>query len=144
VDQAIANAQLENQAAQTQANIAGKEQEYGLAGANALTKAGAEQQAYEQAKIEAPLKTATNASTLLKGYTVPTSSIETFKGPMAGVYGNSPLSQVAGLGTLMGSAFNSTTSPSGATSSGWGNQFANWLGKQFTPDQPEQLSGPTD
>jgi hypothetical protein len=147
VDQAIANAQLENQAAQTQANIAGKEQEYGLAGANALTKAGAEQQAFEQAKIEAPLKTATNASTLLKGYTMPTTSTETYKGPMAGVYGNSPLSQVAGLGTLLGSAFNTTTSPSGATSNGWGNQFASWLGKQFTPsapDQPEQLSGPTD
>lgn len=143
VDQAIQNAQLENQAAQTQANIAGKEQELGLAGANALTKAGAEQQAYEQAKIEAPLKTATNAAALLKGYTIPTSSTETYKGPMAGVYGNSPLSQVAGLGTLMGSAFN--TSSSG--SPGWGTQFANWIGKQFSSsggsssDMPEELGG---
>lgn len=140
VDQAIQNAQLQNQAAQTQANIAGKEQELGLAGANALTKAGAEQQAYEQAKIEAPLKTATNAAALLKGYTIPTTSVETYKGPMAGVYGNSPLSQVAGLGTLMGSAFNTGT----GGSSGWGTQFANWVGNQFKSDQPEQLSGPTD
>ena len=132
VDQAIQNAQLENQAAQTQANIAGKEQELGLAGANALTKAGAEQQAYEQAKIEAPLKTATNAAALLKGYTIPTSSTETYKGPMAGVYGNSPLSQVAGLGTLLGSAFNTTTTPSGGTTTGWGTQFADWVGKQFS------------
>jgi len=146
VDQAIANAQLQNQAAQTQASIAGKEQELGLAGANALTKAGAEQQAYEQAKIEAPLKTATNAAALLKGYTIPTSSTETYKGPMAGVYGNSPLSQVAGLGTLIGSAFNTTTTPSGGTNQGWGNQFVDWIGKQFssTPSGPEQLSGPTD
>jgi hypothetical protein len=127
VEQAIQNAQLQNQAAQTQANIAGKEQELGLAGANALTKAGAEQQAYEQAKIDAPLKTATNAAALLKGYTIPTSSTETYKGPMAGVYGNSPLSQVAGLSTLFGSAFNT---PSGGGSA-WGKQFTDWLGKQF-------------
>jgi hypothetical protein len=146
VDQAIQNAQLQNQAAQTQANIAGKEQEYGLAGANALTKAGAEQQAYEQAKIEAPLKTATNAAALLKGYTIPTSSTETYKGPMAGVYGNSPLSQVAGLGALLSSAFNTTTTAGGGTNKGWGNQFIDWLGTQFKsePDQPEQLSGPTE
>ena len=147
VDQAIQNAQLENQAAQTQGNLAGKEQELGLAGANAMTKAGSELQAFEQAKIDAPLKTATNAAQLLKGYTVPTSTTETFKGPMAGVYGNSPLSQVAGLSALLGSAFNPTSSGN----SPWGNQFATWLGKQFgggttpaAPDQPEQLSGPTD
>jgi hypothetical protein len=119
VEQALQNAQIENQAAQTQANIAAKEQELGLAGASALTKAGAEQQAYEQAKIEAPLKTAANAAALLKGYTIPTTSTETYKGPMAGVYGNSPLSQIAGLGTLLGSGFN--------TSTGWGNQLMNWL-----------------
>ena len=119
VDQAIQNAQAQNQAAQTQASIAGKEQEFGLAGANALTKAGAEQQAYEQAKIDAPLKTAANAAALLKGYTIPTTSTETYKGPMAGVYGNSPLSQISGLGTLLGSGFN--------TSSGWGNQLMKWI-----------------
>lgn len=155
VDQAIQNAQLENQAAQTQANIAGKEQEYGLAGANAMTKAGAEQQAFEQAKIDAPLKTATNAAALLKGYTIPTSSTEKFTGPMAGVYGNSPLSQISGLSTLFGSAFNANN--------GWGKQFIDFLGKQiggissggsgntggdgsYTPieeppsDEPEELS----
>lgn len=134
VDQAIQNAQLENQAAQTQGNLASKEQELGLAGANAMTKAGSELQAFEQAKIDAPLKTATNAAQLLKGYTVPTSTTETFKGPMAGVYGNSPLSQVAGLSALLGSAFN----PTSGGNSAWGNQFVSWLGKQFgsgtTPD----------
>ena len=119
VDQALQNAQAENQAAQTQANIAAREQELGLAGANALTKAGAEQQAYEQAKIEAPLKTAANAAALLKNYTIPTTSTETYKGPMAGVYGNSPLSQISGLGALLGSGFN--------TPSGWGNQLMKWL-----------------
>ena len=138
VDQAIQNAQAQNQAAQTQASIAGKEQEFGLAGANALTKAGAEQQAYEQAKIDAPLKTAANAAALLKGYTIPTTSTETYKGPMAGVYGNSPLSQISGLGTLLGSGFN--------TSSGWGNQLMKWInsgssdgGSGTTPEEQAVL-----
>ena len=136
VDQAIQNAQAQNQAAQTQASIAGKEQELGLAGANALTKAGAEQQAFEQAKIEAPLKTAANAAALLKGYTIPTTSTETYKGPMAGVYGNSPLSQIAGLGTLLGSGFN--------TSTGWGNQLMKWLSSGTTGDTTGGTTGGTE
>lgn len=103
VDQAIQNAQLENQAAQTQKDIASKEQELGLAGASAMTKAGAEQQAYKQAIIDAPLKNATNAAQLLKGYTIPTTTKEDFTGPIAGVYQNSPLSQISGLGTLLAS-----------------------------------------
>jgi hypothetical protein len=106
VKNALTNAQLQNQAAQTQGNLAAQEQTLGLAGAGAETKAGAEQQAFEQAKIEAPLKQATNAAQLMKGYTIPTSTTETFKGPIAGVYANSPLSQVAGLGTLLASGTN--------------------------------------
>jgi hypothetical protein len=106
VKNALTNAQLQNQAAQTQGTLAAQEQTLGLAGAGAETKAGAEQQAFNQAQIEAPLKQATNASQLLKNYTIPTTSTETYKGPMAGVYANSPLSQVAGLGTLLASGTN--------------------------------------
>jgi hypothetical protein len=106
VKNAISNAQLENQAAQTQGVLAGKEQELGLTGAGALTKAGEEQQKFNQSIIDAPLKNATNAAQLLKGYTVPTSTTETFKGPIAGTYSNSPLSQIAGLGTLLASGTN--------------------------------------
>jgi hypothetical protein len=103
VDQAIQNAQLENQAAKTQADIASKEQELGLSGASAMTKAGAEKQAYTQSIIDAPLKNAANVSQLLKGYTIPTSTTEDFTGPIAGVYSPSPLSQISGLGTLLAS-----------------------------------------
>jgi hypothetical protein len=112
-------ANLQNQVAQTQGNLAGQEQALGLAGAGALTKAGAEQQAYNQSIIDAPLKTAANAAALMKGYTIPTTSTETYKGPMAGVYGSSPLSQISGLGALLGSGFNEK--------SGWGNRFLDWL-----------------
>jgi hypothetical protein len=136
VKNAIANAQLQNQAATTQGNLAAQEQTLGLAGAGAETKAGAEQQAYEQAKIEAPLKQATNAAALMKGYTVPTSTTETYKGPMAGVYANSPLSQIAGLGTLVASGTN-------AKGTGWLDRAISSIGSSFPGSGPEQVGGPT-
>ena len=102
-------ANLQNQVAQTQGTLAEREQTLGLTGAGALTKAGAEQQAYNQSIIDAPLKTAANAAALMKGYTIPTTSTETFKGPMPGAYGPSTLSQMVGLGSLIGSGVADTT-----------------------------------
>jgi len=119
LDAALSEAQLQNQVAQTQGELASREQALGLAGTGAMTKAGAEQQAYEQAKINAPLTNATNVAALLKGYQVPTSVTETYKGPMAGVYGTSPLSQLTGLGALIGSGLSGTTNAAGATTPGW-------------------------
>ena len=100
VNQALQNLGIQNQAAQTQGVLAGKEQELGLAGANALTAAGAQEQAQRQAEINAPLTQATNVANLMKGYNVPVTTTEKFTGPIAGVYGTSPLAQVTGLGTL--------------------------------------------
>lgn len=107
---ALQNLQLQNQAAQTQGVLAGKEQELGLTGAEAMLNAGAKQQAQEQAKIEAPLKMATNASALLRGYTVPTSTSQRYTGPMPGAYSASPLQQIAGLGALFASSGTGGTS----------------------------------
>ena len=84
-------------------------QELGLAGANALTAAGAQEQAQRQAEINAPLTQATNVANLMKGYNVPVTTTEKFTGPIAGVYGTSPLAQVTGLGTLIGSGLSDTT-----------------------------------
>ena len=100
---ALQEAQLQNQVAQTQGALAGKEQELGLTGAGALTKAGAEQQAYEQSLRDANLKNATNVAALLRQYNIPTTVSETYKGPMAGVYGTSPLATLTGLLSLIGS-----------------------------------------
>jgi hypothetical protein len=124
LDAAISEAQNQNQVAQTQGSLAGKEQELGLTGAGAQTKAGAEQQAFEQAKIDAPLKQASNVAALLRGYQVPTTVTEKFTGPKAGVYGLSPLSQLTGLGSLIGSGLGSTTTKDAA-----GNVITkdNWL-----------------
>lgn len=128
VSQAIQNAQVQNQGAQTQGTLAGQEQALGLTGAGALTKAGAEQQAQQQAIINAPLTQATNVSNLLKGYQVPSSTTQTYTGPLPGAYANSPLSQIAGLGTLLGSAFNQTVDAKGnVVNNPFGTQFVNWI-----------------
>lgn len=91
-------------AARAQSDIAGKEQELGLTGANALVKAGAERQKYEQSKLDYPMTNAANAAGLLRNYQVPISSTDVWKGPKAGSYQLSPLQQATNLVGVLGSA----------------------------------------
>jgi hypothetical protein len=112
---ALQNLQLQNQAATTQGNLAAQEQNLGLTGAQAMLNAGAQKQALEQAKIDAPLKQASNAAALLRGYNVPTSTTQTYKGPMPGAYSASPLQQIAGLATLFASGAGGTSAASGVS-----------------------------
>jgi hypothetical protein len=100
---ALDEAQLQNLVASTQGKLSDQEQQQALTGAGALTKAGAEKQAYEQAKIDAPLKNATNVSGLMRGYTMPLSQTSTFLGPKAGNYQMSDLQQVLGALSAVGS-----------------------------------------
>jgi hypothetical protein len=94
---------LQNRAAQTQATIAQKEQELGLLGAGALTKAGAEKQAFEQAKLDYPLKQATTAAALMRGFQIPTTQTTTEVGPKTeGYYQKSPLQQILGVLSTLG------------------------------------------
>lgn len=93
---------LQRQAAETQANIAGKAQEFGLTGAGALTKGGAERQAYEQAKLDYPLKQATTAAALMRGFQIPTTQTSEFVGPKPGAYQTSPLSNILGVLSVLG------------------------------------------
>ena len=101
---ALDEAQLENEVAKTQLGLARGAQEMGLTGAGALTKAGAERQAYEQSVLDAPLKNATTAAALLRGYQFPMAREEKRVGPLAGAYGASPLQTATGLIGLLGSA----------------------------------------
>jgi len=102
---ALDEAQLKDTSAKTQGALAAQEQNLGLTGAGALTKAGAEQQAYQQSLLDAPLKTATSASALMKGYTVPNQINQTVTGPgQAGQYSRSDLENVMGVLSLLGSA----------------------------------------
>jgi len=101
---ALDEAQLQNLVAGTQGKLSQQELEMGLTGAGALTKAGAERQAYEQSLLDQPLKTATAASNLMRGYTVPGNQTVTFTGPKAGAYQKSDLEQLLGGISMVGSA----------------------------------------
>jgi hypothetical protein len=103
---ALDEAQLQNLTAGTQGKLAQQELESGLTGVGALTKAGAERQAYEQSLLDQPLKTATTASGLMRNYTIPQNQTQTFVGPKAGSYQQSDLASIlqamAGVGSVAG------------------------------------------
>jgi hypothetical protein len=101
---AIDEMQGQTAASRAQAEIAGKEQELGLTGAQALTKAGAERQKYQQSMLDYPMTQATNVSGLMRGYQIPLTSEQKFVGPEAGAYQQSPLATATGLLGVLGSA----------------------------------------
>jgi len=108
LDAALRNAGLLNETAKTQADIAAQTQGLGLKETGALTAAGAGQQAYQQSLLDAPLKTAANVAPLLEKYKVPTGTTQTFVGPKAGAYQNSPLANITSLASLAGAATTGT------------------------------------
>lgn len=101
---------LLNQAAQTQGTLASTEQKLGLAGTEALSNLGAQQQKQAQALINAPLTTAANAANIFTNLKVPTTVSSVSNAPIPGAYANSPLSQIAGLGTLFASGAGGSSS----------------------------------
>jgi len=112
----ISNADIATQAQQQQAmqqditnqlaasgqlqNIANQTQTLGLGDVNALSTMGAQEQTNLQNAQNFPMQQLTNESTLLKGYTIPTSVSSTYTGPIPGAYQASPLQQISGLGAL--------------------------------------------
>jgi len=100
---ALDEAQLQNLAAGTQGKLSQQELDMALTGAGALTKAGAERQGYEQRLLDQPLKTATAASNLMRGYTVPGNQTVTFTGPKAGAYQTSGLADILNAVSVAGS-----------------------------------------
>ena len=105
---ALDEAQLQNLVAGTQGKLSQQELEMALTGAGALTKAGAERQGYEQSLLDQPLKTATAASNLMRGYTVPGNQTVTFTGPKAGAYQTSGLADILNAMSVVGSAAGGT------------------------------------
>ena len=67
---------LQNQVAQTQGQLAGKEQELGLKGASALTAAGTAQQQYKQSVLDYDLTNALNSMKTLSGLTIPQGTVK--------------------------------------------------------------------
>lgn len=92
----------QNQAAQIQGNLAKSAQELGLGEMGALQQAGTTQQAYEQAKIDAPMKIATAVGNLMAGKTIPMVDTSKFVGPKAGAYQVSDLNSILGIAATLG------------------------------------------
>ena len=103
LETALNELQALNQSAQTQSGLASKAQELGLTSAGALTKGGAERQAFEQSKLDYPLRTATTVSNLMRGYQVPVDRTQKFVGPQAPYYSKSPLENAITIAALLGS-----------------------------------------
>jgi hypothetical protein len=103
LDAALKEMGLETEAAKAQSGIAKTAQELGLGESKALMDQGTAMQTYQQALRDAPLKTATQAQALLRGFQVPLGETTGFVGPgQAGQYSVSPLSAVTGIMSMLG------------------------------------------
>jgi hypothetical protein len=91
------------QAGQGFENLGQAQQGLGLSGLKAMSEYGGQQQALGQKMLDYPMAQTQAFSQLLKGYQVPGGTIRQTTGPEAGAYSNSPLSQIAGLLTGLGS-----------------------------------------
>jgi len=109
VTQALQQQQNQGQIANVQGQLGTGLESATVQGLNAGASLGAQSQAQNQALINAPLNTATNVAGLLRGYTVPTATTQTYSGP-ASSYGASPLGQIAGLASLFAGGNNSAVS----------------------------------
>jgi len=97
------------QAGQAFGNLGTQQNQLGTTGLNELNTLGEKEQAQGQKLMDYPLAQTQNFAKLLQGYTMPTGQVQQITAPgTQGNYTNSPLSQIAGLGTLL-AAFNGST-----------------------------------
>ena len=89
-----------------------------LADLNALATMGAQQQTIGQNEKLFPLQAALQGAQAIRGYSVPTGVSSTYTGPIPGAYAASPLSQIAGLGSIIG----------GVSNTPFGKSVGNFLG----------------
>lgn len=87
---------LDLQAAEQLGKLSGQQYTQGVGGLDVLSKLGAQQQAQEQARLDYPLSLAERRASIMKGFQVPMSTEQTYKGPMPGAYSPSPLQQILG------------------------------------------------
>ena len=91
-----------NNSAQIGGQLATTTQALGLGDVNALNTLGTQQQQIRQAEQLFPLQMAQAQAGLMQGINVPTGVTSQYSGPIPGAYQASPLSQIAGVGSLVG------------------------------------------
>lgn len=104
LDAALKEQGQQSSAATALSGLGLQEQQAAKSALGTMSDLGTQQLEYEQSKINAPLTRAANVAALMRGYTYPTTTTETYKGPGT-VYGPSVFQQMAGLGSLIGAAF---------------------------------------
>ena len=132
LDAALKERGYDIQAGQALGQLGSQEAQAATTGLKTLGDIGTQELAYEQSKIEAPLTRAQNVAQIMRGYTYPTSTSEV-KDVLPSAYGPSPLQQIAGLGTLVGSAFGNKDAA--------GNKLIDWLKNINLPTFGDQSSG---
>ena len=117
-------------AATTLGNLGSSQQSQGVAGLNALSTLGGQQQTTAQANLNYPITALQNYAQLMSGLNIPTGVSQAVTGPAgSGQTGPSPLTQIAGLGTSLGTLLTTPTSLFGGTSGGTlGSSLGNYLG----------------
>jgi hypothetical protein len=105
-DNALKAAQMQQESqrksAETLSGIGKEQYTQGTGGLSILNSLGAQQQALEQARLNYPMTALENQAGVMRGYTVPTSTTNTYKGPMPGSYANSDFAQLLGAITTGG------------------------------------------
>ena len=125
---------LYRNAAETQRNLATSELDLKLKELERLYNLGGEEQKLEQTQTMAPLAAATGAANVFSNIKVPSTVSEKASAPIPGAYSNSPLSQIAGLGSLFASG------PNGGVSAASGfadaaSKLGGSLSKLFSGDE---------
>ena len=101
------DAALREQTGQTSAataltGLGSQEQQAAKSALGMLSDLGTQQLEYEQSKIEAPLTRAANVAALLRNYQFPTTTTETYKGPLQGAqYGPSTIDKIGSLTSFL-------------------------------------------
>ena len=125
-----------------QAALANQRQTQGLADVNALATLGGQQQTIAQNRVLAPLEILGKQASVLSGANIPTTTTTTMRG--------SPLSMIAGLGSVAGGIFSptagttvrnadgtSTTTPGRSLA----DQFTDWLNRTTRTANTDTTAG---
>ena len=95
-----------------------EQQQLGSAGLGTLYGYGEKEQALGQKMLDYPMAQAQAYANLMQNAKIPTGTVTQQVGPQAGVYSNSPLSQIAGLLSGLGAFMYPTTQSSGKKDGG--------------------------
>lgn len=128
------------QAGQTLGTLGTEQSNIGTAGLKTLTDLGGLQQAQGQKILDYPMMEAQNFAKLLQGYTIPAGSTsQTIAPGTQGQFTNSPLSQIAGIASLINSIYNTGSS----TAADAANKAAAYKNYGLTTDATGVVKNPS-